>query len=103
MPAALWRAAVAAGQQRGVYPTARALRVDYCALKTRVQAAGARAADPAPTFVELPVALSPGTRDDGIECVLEREAPNGTRRVRVSGLSVEAVLALARLVWSAEQ
>ena len=99
MPAVLWRAAVVAVQEHGLYPTARALRVDYGALKTHVQAASA----PPPTFVELPVADTPGTRCDGIECVLEREAPNGTRRVRVHGLSVDAVLALARLVWSAGQ
>jgi hypothetical protein len=103
MPATLWRAAVAAAQQHGLYPTARALRVDYGALKTHVQAAGARSSDAPPTFVELPPTIAPAVRAGAIECVFEREAPSGIRRVRLSGLPVDTVLTLARLVWSEGQ
>jgi hypothetical protein len=41
MPAALWAAAVALARQHGLYLMARALRVDYGALKKRMDAAGA--------------------------------------------------------------
>ena len=41
MPAALWAAAVVLAQQHGLSPTARALRVNYIALKKRLEATGA--------------------------------------------------------------
>lgn len=103
MPAALWRAAVAAAQHHGLYPTARALRVDYGALKTHVQAATARCSDRAPTFVELLPPSVPAIQPVPIECVVERETASGTRRVRLSGLPADAVLPLVRFVWSEAQ
>jgi hypothetical protein len=99
MPATLWRAAVAAAQQHGLYPTARALRVDYGALKTHVQAAVVRSSDPPPTFVELPPPSFAATQPP-IECVVERETPSGIRRIRLSGLPAGGALALARFLWS---
>ena len=55
MPAALWTAAIAFARQHGLYPTARALRLDYGSLKKRRDAVGAGRVS-SPTFVELPAA-----------------------------------------------
>ena len=49
IPAALWSAAVAVARQHGVYATARALHLDYTALKTRITAAADRTAAPGGT------------------------------------------------------
>lgn len=99
MPAALWNAAVAAARQHGLYPTARALRVDYGALKTHLEASDARPALPMPTFVEL-TSAAPVTLGDSIGCVIEIEAGSGTRRLRLSGLVPDALMVLARMAWS---
>jgi hypothetical protein len=102
MPAALWRAAVAAAQQHGLSPTARTLRIDYGALKSHVEAAVGRASERPPTFVELRAPSLAAVESGRLECVFERETPDSLRRVRVSGLSPASVLPLARLVWSDE-
>ena len=53
-------------------------------------------------FVELGSAV-PSAAGDAAACVFEMEGPKGTRRLRVSGLAPEAVMALARMVWSEGQ
>ena len=99
MPAALWNAAVAAARQHGLDPTARALRVDYGALKTHLEASDARPALPMPTFVEV-TSAAPVTAGDPIGCIIEIEAGSGLRRLRLSGLVPDALMALARMAWS---
>jgi hypothetical protein len=96
IPAALWSAAVAVARQHGAYATARALHLDYTALKTRMPAAADRTAAPAaPTFVELPPVLGTGT------CLIEIESPcGGTMRVHVNGATLPDLVALTRVVWS---
>jgi len=103
MPTTLWCAAVAAAQQHGLYPAARALRIDYGALKTHVEAAATRSSERPPTFIELSPPSLPARQPVQIDCVFEREAPSGIRRALVSGLPAEDVLALARLLWSEAQ
>ena len=93
MPPALWNAAVAAARQHGLYRTARTLRVDYGALKQHLAAtAGPAPALPAPTFVELaPAGLaSPPT------CVIEIDGPRGTLRIRLGGLALCDLVAVAQ-------
>ena len=93
IPAAVWAAAVVVARQHGLYPTARALPISYGALKAHVERAQRVAPETAPpSFVELtPVPARPVS-----ECVIELDAPRGTTRVRVSGLAVADLVALAR-------
>ena len=96
MPPTLWDAAVAAARQHGLYRTARALRVDYGALKKHLEAAaGAAAARSSTTFVEL--APSGPTSPRG--CVIEIDGPHGTLRVRLGDLALRDIVAMAHLVW----
>ena len=95
MPAALWAAAVVLARQHGLYPTARALRLDYGALKKRLDAAGAGRA-PLPAFVELPAARPTGLGP----CVIKLEAPRGRRmRIEVTGVTVADLVTLTQGAW----
>jgi len=58
MPAALWAAAVTLAQERGIYPVARGLRIDYASLRTRLAesrglAAPSHGAPQSSEFIEL--------------------------------------------------
>ncbi len=97
MPAALWAAAVALARQHGLYPTARALRLDYGSLKKRLGTADAgHVASPA--FIELP----PAVRPSGLgPCVIDLEAPRGGRmRIEVTGVTMADLVTLTRAAWS---
>jgi len=93
IPAAVWAAAVRLARQHGLYRTARALRLDYGALKAHVDRAVVvdDAVGP-PAFVEL----APVTACPVHECVIELDAPRGTTRLRVSGVAVADLVALTR-------
>lgn len=94
MPPRLWAAAVALTQRQGVYRTARALRIDYGALRRHVGNARRPPANPArPTFIELPVA-GRGPR----ECAIEVEGPGGRLRLRIPDLPLSEVATLGRLL-----
>lgn len=95
MPAALWAAAITLARQHGRYTTARALRIDYGALKKRLDAAGAGRV-PSPTFVELSAARPTGLGP----CVIDLEAPRGRRmRIEVSGVTVADLVTLTQVAW----
>lgn len=98
-PKAVWAAAVALARRHGLYQTARGLRLNYGALKAHVEGASqGDQATPRPTFVELaPVPAHPVS-----ECVIELDAPRGTTRVRVSGLAIADLVALARALGGSE-
>jgi hypothetical protein len=95
----------------GIHRTAKALRVDYYALKERVEqnavSAGAQR-DPAATasnmvaeaeFLELPAAAWPGSG----ECTLELEDAVGAKlRVRLKGFAAPDLAALTRSFWYRE-
>ena len=100
IPAAVWAAAVAVARHHGLYQTARALPISYGALKAHVE--GAKRVDQEtqpPRFVEL---LPAPARHNVSECVIELDAPRGTTRVRVSGLAVADLVALARALGGSE-
>jgi hypothetical protein len=101
MPAALWRAAVVAARRHGLYQTARALRVDYGALKKRVDAfAWPPAADTdGPVFVELP---SPRPSSP-TPCVIELETPRGTLRISRPDLTLPDLVVLLQRTWTAHR
>jgi hypothetical protein len=100
MPATLWDAAVAAARQHGLYRTARTLRVDYGALKKHVEATADSAhALPSTTFVEL----TPSGPRGPSACVIEIEGPRGTMRIRLSGVALRDIVAVAQMAWGEAQ
>jgi hypothetical protein len=103
IPEDLWRAAAEVGREHGVSKTALRLRLDYYALKERVESAPEeRSAVGQPSvrgkgFVEIPLCAPPATP----ECVLEIEDGQGARlRVELKGAAVAELETLARTFWS---
>ncbi len=80
IPPELWDLAVQLVASQGLHRTARALKLDYYALKDRVEA------DPQPrkkntsAFLELPQVALPSK-----ECVIEWEGGKGLVRIRLTG------------------
>jgi hypothetical protein len=96
IPEPLWRAAVQNAAKHGLNRAARVLKLDYYALKKRMDR-GSNAV-PSSTFVELP--SSPLVAS---ECVIEWEDAAGARmRVHVKGQNLPDVLALSRSFWTAD-
>lgn len=76
LPESFWQSAAELARQHGVNPTARALRLDYTALKRRVSGSFSRSGKPAQAaFVEL-VRPGPAKLE---ECIIEFESPSGTK------------------------
>ncbi|MCP3974102.1 MAG: hypothetical protein GY720_06375 [bacterium] len=111
IPEPLWAAAVKLAGRYGIHRTAKALRVDYYALKKRVEQnaviAGARQ-NPAATasktaaeaeFLELPAAAWHGSG----ESTLELEDAGGAKlRVHLKGFAAPDLAALSRSFWQSE-
>ena len=98
IPAALWRAAVAAAREHGVSKVASALRLDYYGLKERLESAPVSEPESAGRggFLEIPL-LTPSSS----ECVLELEDGQGARlRVELKGAVPAELETLARTLWS---
>ena len=105
IPEALWASAVKAADTYGIHRTARALRVDYYALKKRVEGKPAvtasRASEEAAgtTFLEVPAAVWTGSG----ECIMELEDVGGAKlRVHLKGLGAPDLAALSRSFWQGE-
>jgi len=113
IPEPLWAAAAEVARQQGVFPTAKALRLEYGKLKQWVEAASPaakrrvakspaaaqRRARSAPAaFVEL-IAPRPGGSP---ECLVELEGPRGRMRVQFKGMATAELVALSRALWSGE-
>ena len=111
IPEPLWNSAVTAAGLYGIHRTAKALRVDYYALKKRVEQNAALAGtqqEPAATaskmaaeaeFLELPAAAWPGAG----ECTLELEDVGGAKlRVHLKGFAAPDLAALSRSFWQSE-
>ena len=76
LPESFWHSAAELARQHGLNPTARALRLDYTALKRRVSGSLRRSGKPAQAaFVEL-VGPSIAKLE---ECVIEFESLSGTK------------------------
>lgn len=106
IPEPLWVSAVKVAGKYGIHRTAKALSLDYYALKQRVEgdpadngrgegpSATAAAQAPAATFVELP---TPPWANSG-ECILELESPGGAKmRVHLKGFPAPDLAALSRI------
>ena len=100
IPDTLWAAAVTLGRQHGLYQTARALPVDYGALKKHVEAAAqADRARLTPAFVEF---AGSTLTHLGAPCVIELEGPRATVRLRVPGLALADIATLSRALAGAD-
>ena len=115
IPDPLWDAAVKLAVRHGIHRTAKALRVDYYALKKRVagttaataviagtqqeSAATASRAAAEAEFLELPAAAWPGSG----ECTLELEDAVGAKlRVHLKGFQAPDLVALSQSFWQSE-
>ena len=112
IPESLWASAVKLAGTYGIHRTARALRVDYYALKKRVEgeSLAEKRADGAPaatasrgtagaTFLELPSPAWPGCG----ECTLELEDAGGAKlRAHLKGFAAPDLVALSRSFWGSE-
>ena len=111
IPEPLWAAAVKSAAKYGIHRTAKALRVDYYALKKRVEqkaaiagtqrgpAATASKAATEATFLELPAAAWAGSG----ECTLDWEDGGGAKlRVQLKGFEASDLAALSRSFWQSD-
>jgi hypothetical protein len=113
IPEPLWAAAAGVAREQGVFPTAKALRLEYGKLKQWVEAAKPavkrrvtkgpaaaprRARSAPPAFVEL-IAPRPGGSP---ECLVELEGPRGRMRMQFKGMATAELVALSRALWSGE-
>ena len=85
---------MAVARREGLYQTARALPIDYGALKQHVEATDSRDAGARPEFVEL----RPAVRPAGDACVIEVEGPRSTVRVRLPHVGMPELARLARAI-----
>ena len=114
IPEPLWDSAVTLAQACGIHRTSKALRLDYYALKKRVEkdlaarrgrptssaAAAPGAAEVGSpvgtTFLELPAGAWPV----GGECTVELEEVGGAKmRIHLKGFAAPDVAALSRSFW----
>ena len=112
IPERLWTAAAELAREHGVFPTAKALRLEYGKLKERAEAAGPAAkrrggkvrtrvrrrvpfSTSPPTFVEL---LAP--RSGSLpSAVVELEGPRGRMKIELKGVATAELVALCRALW----
>ena len=110
IPDSLWAAAARAAGRCGIHRTSRALRLDYYALKERVERQSAAIAAPAaravanqhfpslPTFLEL---APPPASIGSCECMLELENAAGAKmRVHLKNVATPDLAALSRSFWN---
>jgi|SRR5919199_103671 hypothetical protein len=95
IPEPLWTAATTMARQHGLFRTTQILRLDYNALKKKLQAAAP--ASPPPTFVEL-YPCPPARPPQG---VLECEGPRGTKlRLPLAAFTPADLRDLIRALWT---
>ena len=114
IPKSLWAAAVKMAERHGIHRTARTLRINYYALKRRVEEVSAarpsvsQKGGVAATFLELaPPAdhgfamFSPRCPTGPCECIVELEDSGGAKmRVHLKGIEAPDLAALSRSFWS---
>lgn len=97
IPAALWESAVQLTRQHSFHQVARALHLDYNALKKRAQSQETRSRaqkDSGPVFWEMEAG---GVLPLGSECFVEMEDPRGAKlKIHVKGKGALDLLALSQ-------
>lgn len=91
IPQGLWDLAVELAASEGLHRTARALKLDYYALKERVEAAPKNRKANASAFLELPPVALPSK-----ECVIEIADGEGLVRIRLMGYEPGEIAAVGR-------
>jgi hypothetical protein len=102
MPEDLWEAAARLAEKHGINPTAKALRLQYYALKDRVDGRRPRgreraAAGRKPTFLEVPRLATPPSQN-----VLEIVREDGTKVTLRLSAAVD-VVAVLESVWRTQR
>jgi hypothetical protein len=102
IPEPLWASAVKLADRYGTHRTAKALRVNYYALKKRAEGETATGASNVPprgagaTFLEL----APPARTGSCQCTLEFEDADGAKmRVHLKDVESPDLAALSRSFW----
>ena len=113
IPKRLWAAAAELAREHGVFPTAKALHLEYGKLKELAEAAGQekkvvrkarsvilRQTPPtaAPTFMEL-ITPRAGSLPSA---VVELEGPRGRMKIEFKGVAPAELVALSRGLWDGE-
>jgi len=113
IPEPLWAAAAELAREHGIFPTAKALHLEYGKLKQRAEAGSAaksrgvkappaavrRAASiPPPRFVEL-MAPRSGSLPSA---VVELEGPRGRMKIELKGIATAELVTLSRALWGGE-
>jgi hypothetical protein len=102
IPGPLWAAAVRMANTYGIAHTAKTLRVNYTALRKRMEheavvSPHATKAGPVATFLEL----APPPRASACQCTLELENASGAKmRVHLQGAEAPDLAALSRSFWN---
>lgn len=99
IPNRLWNSAVNVAMQCGLGRTAKALRLNYYALKKRIDAYGISQAS-APAFIELTAAPAGSVQ----ECSIELENQCGAKmRITIKGMNAVDLNALSSAFWRSER
>jgi len=97
IPAELWSLAVELAREHGVSKTSASLRLEYAALKRRLEAEGAGVEERRPRFVEVALGSVPATA-----CVVELADGRGLKlRVELPDRAAAQLSAVARSLWEA--
>jgi len=101
IPDSLWAAAVKMAGTYGIHRAAKALRLDYYALKKRVeQEAAAAPAAPEAGGVAPFIELAPPASAGPCQCTLELEDAGGAKmRVHLKSIEAPDLAALSRSFW----
>ena len=98
-------------REHGIFPTAKALRLEYGKLKERAEAAGpagrvqaavsrrTRSRPAPPTFMEL---IAPRPWQFARNAVVELEGPRGRMKIEFKGVATAELVALSRALWDGE-
>ncbi len=112
IPEPLWRLAVEMADAYGVHRTAKSLRINYYALKDRLEqrgaaaeitlapggTAGSSASAPPPAVTTFLEVASP-QRSGACECTLELEDGGAKLRLHLRGVAARDLASLSRSLW----
>jgi hypothetical protein len=101
IPKPLWDSAVKMAGTYGLNQTARTLRLDYYALKKRVNRSGVAIADPGQEGVAAFLELTPPPFAGTCECTLDLEDAGGAKmRVQLRSSTMPDLAAISRSFWN---
>jgi hypothetical protein len=100
IPDRLWKSAAEVAEHYGLNKTAKALHLDYNALKKRLKTMP-DGNESSPAFIEL---ISPPASSSTSECLIELEAPHGEKmRIHLKGTALPDLAAMGNMFWRNKQ